>query len=197
MEKILYVHGFNSTPYSNTYNTFKKLLNPDFYELHTIDYDPKDPKAAVVEIKKYVKENEIDTIIGSSLGGFLTLNIFGVSRIVINPCWNPAVELPLIGYDGPTDVYETMLADLRQALDDEEAGLVSGCFAPEDELLGKKYVNIFQKYFLRLYAIPGGHRVSNEAAELIVNDILPKHEYETNDFIRKYLDADMLPMWLD
>lgn len=197
MEKILYVHGFNSTPYSNTYNTFKKLLNPDFYELHTIDYDPKDPKAAVVEIKKYVKENEIDTIIGSSLGGFLTLNIFGVSRIVINPCWNPAVELPLIGYDGPTDVYETMLADLRQALDDEEAGLVSGCFAPEDELLGKKYVNIFQKYFLRLYAIPGGHRVSNEAAELIVNDILPKHEYETNDFVRKYLDADMLPMWLD
>lgn len=197
MEKILYVHGFNSTPYSNTYNTFKKLLNPDFYELHTIDYDPKDPKAAVAEIKKYVKENEIDTIIGSSLGGFLTLNIFGVSRIVINPCWNPAVELPLIGYDGPTDVYKTMLADLRQALDDEEAGLVSGCFAPEDELLGKKYVNIFQKYFLRLYAIPGGHRVSNEAAELIVNDILPKHEYETNDFVRKYLDADMLPMWLD
>lgn len=197
MEKILYVHGFNSTPYSNTYNTFKKLLNPDFYELHTIDYDPKDPKTAVAEIKKYVKENEIDIIIGSSLGGFLTLNIFGVSRIVINPCWNPAVELPLIGYDGPTDVYETMLADLRQALDDEEAGLVSGCFAPEDELLGKKYVNIFQKYFLRLYAIPGGHRVSNEAAELIVNDILPKHEYETNDFVRKYLDADMLPMWLD
>lgn len=197
MEKILYVHGFNSIPYSNTYNTFKKLLNPDFYELHTIDYDPKDPKAAVAEIKKYVKENEIDTIIGSSLGGFLTLNIFGVSRIVINPCWNPAVELPLIGYDGPTDVYETMLADLRQALDDEEAGLVSGCFAPEDELLGKKYVNIFQKYFLRLYAIPGGHRVSNEAAELIVNDILPKHEYETNDFVQKYLDADMLPMWLD
>lgn len=197
MEKILYVHGFNSTPYSNTYNTFKKLLDPDFYELHTIDYDPKDPKAAVAEIKKYVKENEIDLIIGSSLGGFLTLNIFGVSRIVINPCWNPAVELPLIGYDGPTDVYETMLADLRQELDDEEAGLVSGCFAPEDELLGKKYVNIFQKYFLRLYVIPGGHRVSNEAAELIVNDILPKHEYETNDFVRKYLDADMLPMWLD
>lgn len=197
MEKILYVHGFNSTPYSNTYNTFKKLLNPDFYELHTIDYDPKDPKTAVDEIKKYVKENEIDTIIGSSLGGFLTLHIFGVSRIVINPCWNPADELPLIGYDGPTDVYKTMLADLRQALDDEEAGLVSGCFAHEDELLGKKYVNIFQKYFLRLYAIPGGHRVSNEAAELIVNDILPKHEYETNDFVRKYLDADMLPMWLD
>lgn len=197
MEKILYVHGFNSTPYSNTYNTFKSLLDPDFYELHTIDYDPKDPKAAVAEIKKYVKENEIDTIIGSSLGGFLTLHIFGVSRIVINPCWNPADELPKLGYDGPTDVYKNMLADLRQALDDEEAGLVSGCFAPDDELLGKKYVNIFQKYFLRLYAIPGGHRVSPEAAKIIVSDILRKHEYETNDFVQKYIDADMLPMWLD
>ena len=95
--KILYVHGYNGDPYGESYNNLKNQCGTK-HELHTIDYDPNKPIDAIKIINKYVDEHKIELIIGASLGGFLTMNVFGVSRIVVNPCWNPAIELPKIGY---------------------------------------------------------------------------------------------------
>ena len=106
-------------------------------------------------------------------GGFLTMHLYGYSRIVINPCWDPATELPLIDYTGPTEEYERLRHSLVEELDSEEQHLCSGCFAPLDELLCTKYLEIFQQFFNRTYIIPGGHQVSAEAVVKIVNEIIP------------------------
>ena len=137
--KLLYVHGYNGDPYGNSYNNLKNSC-ADNYELHTIDYDLTQPKEAVNMIHEYVSEHKIDVVIGASLGGFLTMNVFGVSRIVVNPCWDPAVELPKIGYTESVDEYAVMLEDLKENLDFEECFLCSGVFASDDEMLGNKYM---------------------------------------------------------
>jgi predicted esterase YcpF (UPF0227 family) len=196
MEKILYIHGYNSTPNSNTFNLLRNNLDKSKYELQAIDYDAEDPEGAIRRIRKYALDNKIDLVIGSSLGGFITLHLYGMSRIAINPCWDPAVELPKIGYTGPTEPYARLLKELKESSDEEEAGLCSGCFAEDDELLGTKYRDIFSRYYLRVYAIPGGHRVSEEAAALLATEIIPDHDAETNDFVYKLINADNLP-WLD
>jgi predicted esterase YcpF (UPF0227 family) len=193
--KLLYVHGYNCDPYGNSYNNLKNSCG-DNYELHTIDYDLTQPKEAVNMIHEYVSEHKIDVVIGASLGGFLTMNVFGVSRIVVNPCWDPAVELPKIGYTESVDEYAVMLEDLKEHLDFEECFLCSGVFASDDEMLGNKYMEIFRKYFRGVYLIDGTHRISAEMAERIINDILPHHEEEATDFCSKLKEIDNAP-WFE
>jgi predicted esterase YcpF (UPF0227 family) len=173
------------------------MLDKCKYELHTLDYNPEDPEGAVKSIKSYAREHKIKLIIGSSLGGFLTLHLYGYMRIVINPCWNPAVELPLIGYTGPTEVYAKMLQEIIDTTDEEEEMLCCGCFAKGDELLGEKYRATFSKYYRYVYDIPGGHHVTREAVEKIVNEVIPDLDAETDDYVRKLIGADNLPMWED
>lgn len=72
MKHILYIHGYNGSPTGGSYTLFDELLDKSKYELHTIDYNAEDPEGAVTKIRKYVKENKIQLVIGSSLGGFLT-----------------------------------------------------------------------------------------------------------------------------
>lgn len=195
MQRILYIHGYNGSPKGNSFTLFDELLDKSKYELHTIDYNPENPNGAIKYIKRYIKEYNINLVIGSSLGGFLTLFLYGVSRIVINPCWDPAVELPLIGYEGSTDDYKLLLQQLKATTDEEEANLCCGCFAAEDELLGVKYRNIFSKYYMHTYDIPGGHKVTREAVEKIIQEVIPHHEAEADDFVKKLIGADNLPIW--
>lgn len=195
MKHILYIHGYNGSPTGSSYILFDSMLDKSKYELHTIDYNAEDPEGAVTKIRKYVKENKIQLVIGSSLGGFLTLFLYGTMRIVINPCWDPAVELPLIGYIGPTETYARMLQELKNTTDEEEAELCCGCFAQSDELLGNKYRATFSKFYSRIYDVPGGHHLTAEAVESIIHKVIPEHDAETDDFVRKLIGADNLPFW--
>jgi predicted esterase YcpF (UPF0227 family) len=196
MMNILYIHGYNGSPYGNTYALFDGIIDKTSTTLHTIDYDPTQPIVAIESIKQYIKDNNINLIIGSSLGGFLTMHLYGYSRIVINPCWDPATELPLIDYTGPTEEYERLRHSLVEELDNEERHLCSGCFAPLDELLCTKYLEIFQQFFNRTYIIPGGHQVSAEAVVKIVNEIIPDHEYQATEYTRQLVGMDNAP-WFD
>ena len=192
--KILYVHGYNGNPYGESYQNLKNACG-DNHELHTIDYDASKPTEALEHIFNYIYNHKIDLVIGASLGGFLTMNLYGVSRIVVNPCWNPAIELPKIGYTGDTEVYENMFNDMCSSLDFEEKHLCTAVSALDDELLGQKYTPILRKYFHRHYLINGVHRISPEMAKVIINDILPVHEYEVEKFCEQLANIDNAP-WL-
>ena len=196
MMNVLYIHGYNGSPYGTSYTLFDSLIDKTSATLHTIDYDPAQPLEAIKSIKRYVRDNNIDLIIGSSLGGFLTMHLFGYSRIVINPCWDPATELPCLGYTGSIEEYKRLLNTLIENLDSEERHLCSGCFAPDDELLGGKYLDTFQQYFHRTYTIPGGHRVSAEAVTEIIEEVIPDHEHHTTEYAIQLAGMDNAP-WLD
>lgn len=192
--KLLYVHGYNGDPYGSSYQNLKNACGDD-HELYTFDYNPEFPKHAIKELFQFVKDNKIDCVIGASLGGFLTMNLYGVSRIVINPCWDPANELYKLGYTGDNWVYEELLDGMTETLDIEERNLCTGVFANTDELLGRKYVDTFKKYFKFQYDIDGGHRISEQMAKEIIKYVLPLHECCAKDFVKKLKDQDNAP-WL-
>ena len=171
---ILYVHGYNGDPYGSLFQSLKEAIGED-HDLFSVDYDANNPVGAIECIKNAIDKYEIDLVIGASLGGFLTMQLVGVSRIVVNPCWNPVVELPKIGYDGSLDGYERLLNELNEHKSAYEKTLCSGCFASGDELLGTRYMAEFAEHFDGVYSISGGHKIEAESAHEIIHDILPKH----------------------
>ena len=122
-------------------------------------------------------------------------NLYGVSRIVVNPCWDPANELYKLGYNGDNWVYESLLDGMTETLDFEERNLCTGVFSYHDELLEFKYLDVFRKYFKDPYLIAGEHKITDSMAHDIIKYILPKHEEATKDFVKKLKDADNAP-WL-
>jgi predicted esterase YcpF (UPF0227 family) len=179
MIKILYIHGYHGNPYGGSFQKLSKYAQQaDFgaekVEMHSIDYDESDPNRSIRKIRLYYYEHDIDLIIGSSLGGFLAASCRWARRIAVNPCWSPSVELPEIGYTGSVKDYqfkEKHIGDFAKFGDDK---LCIGCFSPEDEILGLKYREAFSEKFPQTYEIPGGHHLSEEAAEVIMTQIVPK-----------------------
>ena len=166
--KVLYVHGYNSNANSTTSKLIRELSD---FEVHTITYNPEHPIEAIKDIRNYCKKYKIDLIIGSSLGGFLTMNCFGYKRIVINPCFKPSIELPKIGYKGSISEYEELENELIDNVDQDDWDSCYGFFAKNDELLGLKYKNEFDKILKHSNFIPGGHRETKEALMQIIEDI--------------------------
>ena len=192
--KLLYVHGYNGDPYGSSYNHLKKAAG-ESHELLSVDYNAEAPREAIAIIRKAVMEQGIDCVIGASLGGFLIMHIFGVSRMIINPCWNPANELPHVGYTGETAVYSTLLEQFQENTDIEEKNLCSVCIAPQDELLGERYRDVLESHFRHVHEISGGHRICEESAQEIINRYLPKHDENVRTFVKQLKGMDNLPMW--
>lgn len=92
-KKILYVYDFGELPESNRYQELKDNINNKRYEVLSDFYAQYDPKAALYDIKNYIKENHIDIVIGEKLGGYIvSLLDRNVKRILINPLYNPIKE---------------------------------------------------------------------------------------------------------
>ena len=96
MKKILYVYGYGGSASGSTVTMLKRLM-PEGYSVEAFTYTQADCAKAREEIFEYIREHEIDMVIGSSLGGFITHTLQGMPRILVNPCWLPSVELPRIG----------------------------------------------------------------------------------------------------
>ena len=192
--RILYVPGYNGEAYGSSYCHLKNAAG-DRHEVLSVDYNAEDPREAIAIIRKAVMEQGIDCVIGASLGGFLTMHIFGVSRMIINPCWDPANELPHVGYTGETAVYSTLLEQFKENTDIEEKNLCSVCIAPQDELLGERYRDVLESHFRHVYEISGGHRICEESAQEIINRYLPMHDANVSTFVKQLRGMDNLPMW--
>lgn len=131
---------------------------------------------------KYIDENNIDLVIGTSLGGFIALILdTRVPTIVLNPCMAPSVELPKLKPrpDHPDDVRPSaeMIATYKpfepSAFNKEaiKRRLIVGMFAENDELLGMKYKDAFIDCYDRVCYMPGGHHGNIEAIPSIVSVI--------------------------
>ena len=94
------------------------------------------------------------------------LNLKGIQRIVINPCWSPSTELPKIG--APKDLVDTYAAfePLERFAGDCDA---IGFFGDKDELLGDRYHKQFLSTFGNMTVIPSGHHISDAGARIIAS----------------------------
>lgn len=184
MRKLLYIHGYNGSPEGSSCRLFRKYMPQDEWQVIGMDYTENDCAVALQQIRETIESEGIDLVVGSSLGGFLTLLTTGVKRIVINPCYSPSVELPKLGpHNGLPAPSKELIATYAafepqlKTFSDEECNLITGYFAEEDELLGDRYQNVFIEDIHGFYDIPGGHHVCEEAVKIICRQFTPEYLY--------------------
>lgn len=89
-KKILFVHGFASGGQNGTVKTMR-LLMP---EAEVIAPDlPVNPHEAMDLLRSICRTEHPDLIIGTSMGGMMTEQLYGYDRIVVNPAFHLADTL--------------------------------------------------------------------------------------------------------
>lgn len=97
MIKILYIHGLGSSSNSST-GKLLKSRSDDFVTFYNPSF-PLSPKEAIHKINEFIKTNDINIVIGSSLGGFYALMSNCKYGVVINPALTPISDIKnSIGY---------------------------------------------------------------------------------------------------
>jgi predicted esterase YcpF (UPF0227 family) len=161
--KTFYIHGYGSSPKSQTFLDFKAAI-PD---IECLTYDSNAPMSSILNIVSYLKTiDEPIHIIASSLGGWYAeriASIISVSLTLYNPSLNPRESLKKYGLpETVTNLYRDVLINsnidrtVLLSLDDTVVDPEFAC----NKYAGKsKMINTY-----------GGHRMTPTNMEIIVND---------------------------
>lgn len=163
MRRVLYIHGFASAGSSGTATHLRNMLYEHGVEVISPDV-PVMPTEALSLLKQMVAELQPELIIGTSMGGLYTEQMYGTPRIMVNPSFHMARHLTFQGMgrreflnkrqDGAREfkVDRDMIAQFREVektsfsgVNAEEKTLVWGFFGKND-----KFVNC-QPEFKKAY----------------------------------------------
>lgn len=188
MRSVLYIHGFASAGSSGTATHLRNMLYERGVEVISPDV-PVMPTEALSLLKQMVAELQPELIIGTSMGGLYTEQMYGTPRIMVNPSFHMARHLTFQGMgrreflnkrqDGAREfkVDRDMIAQFREVektsfsgVNAEEKTLVWGFFGKND-----KFVNC-QPEFKKAYGtdhfriFDGEHRLNDV---VLKRDIFP------------------------
>lgn len=188
MRSVLYIHGFASAGSSGTATHLRNMLYEHGVEVISPDV-PVMPTEALSLLKQMVAELQPELIIGTSMGGLYTEQMYGTPRIMVNPSFHMARHLTFQGMgrreflnkrqDGAREfkVDRDMIAQFREVektsfsgVNAEEKSLVWGFFGKND-----KFVNC-QPEFKKAYGtdhfriFDGEHRLNDV---VLKRDIFP------------------------
>lgn len=188
MRSVLYIHGFASAGSSGTATHLRNMLYEHGVEVISPDV-PVMPTEALSLLKQMVAELQPELIIGTSMGGLYTEQMYGTPRIMVNPSFHMARHLTFQGMgrreflnkrqDGAREfkVDRDMIAQFREVekttfsgVNAEEKTLVWGFFGKND-----KFVNC-QPEFKKAYGtdhfriFDGEHRLNDV---VLKRDIFP------------------------
>lgn len=186
--RILYLHGFASSGNSGTAKEIQeclpncKVISPDL---------PIHPSEALALIHKIIDEQEIDLVIGTSMGGYFAAQISDTMKILVNPSFhvsrmmkdrlgnNYEMTIPYFKQreDGATEfVLNKEIANWYFALERniEKCAFAAnrckietlGVFGTDDDIVDcrEEYLSMYEniRYF------QGGHRLNKEAVEEVI-----------------------------
>ena len=174
---VLYIHGLGSSKDSTTF----KILSQEFkdeYNWYTDTFDLMHPTRAIRQINNIIRNRNISIIVSSSFGAFYALCVEdSLARIVINPCMEPAYEIPKLTNDS-LDIkkIETLTANVYHNIDAEMRMCTFGIFGNQDELFSykNKYKELYGNNFI---TINGHHRLEKAA---LVGSVKRGFEYFKN-----------------
>ena len=182
--KLMYVHGFASSGSSGTVMTLRRhmtgwrVVAPDL---------PVDPFEALRLLRDMVEREQPDIVVGTSMGGMYTQQLWGVPRIVVNPSFEMSRSL-LFGkmgrnkytskrQDGATEFridkgvverFKLMEKEQFNGITDEEKALVVGLFGDKDPVVH------FQPLMAQLYGeercrwFQGEHRLNDTVVKKVL-----------------------------
>lgn len=177
---ILYVYGFNSNANSSTFKSIKERLSK-YKDIHVqcVDYPQVDPFKSVNFLNDYIRHQHINLVIGSSLGGFITLNLNAPYRIVCNPALLAGDDIKGLG------ARVEMVNKYNQLRDEgiwkkhySSSKLTKGLFGTHDELFRHK--DIFDKVFPNAskYVETAHHYTDENVKDYLIPEILTIYQNE-------------------
>ena len=184
MRKMMYVHGFASSGSSGTVMNLRRslpgwrVIAPDL---------PVDPFEALELLRAIVKEEQPEIVVGTSMGGMYTQQLWGVPRIVVNPSFEMSRSL-LFGKmgrnkymskrkDGATEFridkgvverFKEMEKHQFDGITEEEKQLVVGLFGDKDPVVH------FYPLMAELYGeercrwFSGEHRLNDDVVKKVL-----------------------------
>lgn len=186
--KLMYVHGFASSGSSGTVMCLRRLL-PD-WQVIAPDL-PVDPFEAMELLRGIVEKEKPEIVIGTSMGGMYTQQLWGVPRIVVNPSFEMSRSL-LFGKmgrnkymskraDGATEFridkgvverFKQLEKEQFAGIDEREKQLVIGLFGDKDPVVQ------FRPLMASLYGeercrwFRGEHRLNDEIVAKVLIPLL-------------------------
>lgn len=173
---LLYIHGLASSGNSGTAKEIQRrlpktrVLSPDL---------PVDPQEAYEMLCKMIEEEEVDVMVGSSMGGMFANVINGTAKVLVNPSFHVSESMrkrigtmPFFSErkDGATDFEITVeLCDAYAKLErrqfafikERDTGETFALFGSDDDTVNCK--DEYMKYFGDAYeTFTGGHRLNPE-----------------------------------
>ena len=182
--KLMYVHGFASSGSSGTVMTLRRYMTgwrvvaPDL---------PVDPFEALRLLRDMVEREQPDIVVGTSMGGMYTQQLWGVPRIVVNPSFEMSRSL-LFGKmgrnkytskrqdgalefridKGVVERFKLMEKEQFNGITDDEKVLVVGLFGDKDPVVH------FQPLMAQLYGeercrwFQGEHRLNDTVVKKVL-----------------------------
>lgn len=198
--KLLYVHGFASSGSSGTVMALRRhlaswrVIAPDL---------PVDPFDALELLRNVVEKEKPDVVVGTSMGGMFTQQLWGIPRIIVNPSFEMSRSL-LFGkmgrnkytskrQDGATEFridktvverFKLMEKSQFDGITDEEKLLVTALFGDKDPVVN------FYPLMSELYGkercihFNGEHRLNDEVVKKVLIPII--NEYVKEDDMQNY-----------
>ena len=176
-KKVMYVHGFGSSAQTGTVSRLRTVM----CNATVIAEDmPLHPQEAIELLHRMCEEEHPDLIIGTSMGGMYTEQLYGYDRIVINPAFRIADTMAQHGLTGSQTFFNprkdgvqkffvdnNMVKEYRRVSEqcfshvtDEERQRVWGLFGEEDTLA--HFEPLFLEHYLNSHHFPGGHTPTAE-----------------------------------
>ena len=193
---MMYVHGFASSGSSGTVMALRKHMTG--WEVIAPDL-PVDPFEALGLLRNIVATENPEIVVGTSMGGMYTQQLWGVPRIVVNPSFEMSRSL-LFGKmgrnkymskrkDGATEFridkavverFKLMEKEQFSGINEQEKQLVIGLFGDKDPVVQ------FQPLMASLYGeercrwFRGEHRLNDDIVRKVLipllNELLPSKE---------------------
>lgn len=168
MAKILFLHGFGSCGEGNKSTDLKRYFGTINVLSPNLPYAPQD---AIAFIESLLKDEKIDTIIGSSLGGFYATYFaekYAMKAILLNPSTQPWDTLSeYVGWQNrfcDEEVFEFKSIYLEQLLTlevDVKNGSYLVLLQSDDEVLDyTKAQSLYNKHKV-IVEHGGNHRFEN------------------------------------
>lgn len=180
----MYVHGFASSGNSGTVMTLRRYLTD--WKVIAPDL-PVDPFEALELLRRTVEEEQPDIVVGTSMGGMYTQQLWGLPRIVVNPSFEMSRSL-LFGKmgrnkytskrkDGATEFridkavverFKEMEKEQFNGITEDEKQLVVGLFGDKDPIVH------FRPLMVQLYGeercrwFEGEHRLNDTVVKRVL-----------------------------
>ena len=177
---VFYVWGYGSSPESHTVKDLQDLLGDD-YNVVSDYYAQYNPEEAINDIKYHIQEKKIDILVGSSLGGYIAMQIPHIKKVIINPCICPLYELPLLTDEAGEPCVPPHIVDFYfnwdnkhnvwETFNNSETVFIMG---EDDEVFGTKYIEEVKEHSTKVNVVKQGHQNTRESVEQFVVPVIKK-----------------------